>query len=32
MPSPSANAAMAHTSVSGETRLPCNGVPWVSRK
>jgi hypothetical protein len=32
IPSPSANAPTAHTSTSGATRLPCNGVPWVSRK
>src|SRR5262249_9807601 len=32
MPKPSASAPTAHTSFSGATRLPCNGVPWVSWK
>src|SRR6266705_2756040 len=32
MPKPSASAPTAHTSCSGTTRLPCNGVPWVSWK
>src|SRR5437879_5956307 len=32
MPKPSASAPTAHTSRSGATRLPCNGVPWVSWK
>ena len=32
MPKPSARAPTAHTSRSGTTRLPCNGVPWVSWK
>src|SRR5437016_4671144 len=32
MPKPSASAPTAHTSRSGATRLPCNGVPCVSRK
>src|SRR5215475_5363181 len=32
MPSLSATAVTAHTSTSGGTRLPCSGVPWVSRK
>jgi hypothetical protein len=32
IPSPSAIAPTAHTNTSGGTRLPCNGVSWVSRK
>src|SRR5499433_2380979 len=32
MPSPAASAPTAHTSRSGATRVPCNGVPWVSWK
>jgi hypothetical protein len=32
MPKPSANAPTVHTSFSGATRLPWNGVPWVSWK
>jgi hypothetical protein len=32
IPNPSASAPTAHTSLSGATRLPCNGVPCVSRK
>src|SRR5215510_1703016 len=31
MPQPSASVPTAHTSFSGATRLPCNGVPHVSR-
>ena len=31
MPSPSAKAPTAHTTSSGATRVPCKGVPWVSR-
>src|SRR5207253_10853831 len=32
MPKPSASAPTAHTSFSGATRLPCNGLPWLSWK
>src|SRR5262249_25415643 len=32
MPRPSASAPTAHTSLSGATRVPCNGVPWLSWK
>src|SRR4030095_4883953 len=32
MPKPSASAPTPHTRTSGATRLPCNGVPWVSWK
>src|SRR5262249_43732425 len=32
IPSPSASAPTAHISTAGGTRLPCRGVPWVSRK